>query len=352
MGENNAFIFVSKPIKHGAILSQEAGLNTRKYGIVRKKHFNMDATMTLPSNAITLVKDYLLQLQANICAQLEQIDGQGHLIKDAWTRESGGGGLTRIMSQGRVFAKAGVNFSHVYGDELPASASAHRPELAGRRFCALGVSVVIHADNPYVPTAHANVRFFIAEKDDAPAVWWFGGGFDLTPYYGFIEDCQHWHQTAYRACQPFGHDIYPQFKAWCDRYFYLSHRNEARGIGGLFFDDYNHHGFDHSFNLMQSIGNHFMQAYAPIAERRKTTPFGAREKAFQLYRRGRYVEFNLVYDRGTLFGLQSGGRTESILMSLPPEVHWHYNWQPEPNSHEAQLYTDFLTAKDWLAIET
>lgn len=304
--------------------------------------------MNFPHNAIELVKDYLLQLQANICKQLEQIDGLGQLLEDAWTRPDGGGGITRIMHNGRVFAKAGVNFSHVFGDELPASASAHRKELAGRRFSALGVSIVIHSDNPFVPTTHANVRFFIAEKDGAQPVWWFGGGFDLTPYYGFVEDCKHWHQTAFNACQPFGDEIYPQFKAWCDRYFYLTHRNEARGIGGLFFDDYNHGGFDHSFRLMQSVGDHFMQGYAPIAIRRKDTLFGPKEKAFQLYRRGRYVEFNLVYDRGTLFGLQSGGRTESILMSLPPEVHWQYNWQPEPNSREEQLYTDFLPIRDWL----
>lgn len=305
--------------------------------------------MNLPHNAIELVKSYLLQLQINICNQLEQIDGQGQAIEDAWTRPGGGGGITRIMSNGRVFEKAGVNFSHVYGEQLPVSASSHRPELAGRRFSALGVSVVFHADNPYVPTTHANVRFFIAEKEGAPPVWWFGGGFDLTPYYGFVDDCKHWHETAYHACKPFGDEIYPKFKAWCDRYFYLAHRNEARGIGGLFFDDYNHGGFDQSFQLMQSVGDHFMQAYAPIAEQRKNTPFGAREKAFQLYRRGRYVEFNLVYDRGTLFGLQSGGRTESILMSLPPEVHWQYNWQPEAGSPEALLYTDFLPIRDWRA---
>ena len=306
------------------------------------------AVMNLPHNAIDLVKTYLLQLQTNICNNLEQVDGQGHFIEDAWTRTNGGGGLTRIMNKGHVFTKAGVNFSHVYGEELPASASISRPELAGRRFSALGVSLVIHADNPYVPTSHANVRFFIAEKDDAPPVWWFGGGFDLTPFYGFEEDCQHWHQTAFNACQPFGDDIYPHFKTWCDRYFYITHRDEARGIGGLFFDDYNEHGFDHSFKLMQSIGNHFIPAYEPIVERRKTSLFGEREKAFQLYRRGRYVEFNLVYDRGTLFGLQSGGRTESILMSLPPEVNWQYNWQPETGTAEEKLYSHFLPARDWL----
>lgn len=303
---------------------------------------------TLPENAIDLIKTYLLALQNNICQTLEQLDGHGLFIEDAWVRPQGGGGLTRVMKNGQVFASAGVNFSHVSGGELPPSASLNRPELAGRRFSALGVSLVIHPDNPYVPTSHANVRFFVAEKDDTAPVWWFGGGFDLTPYYGFQEDCQHWHQTAKNACQPFGEAIYPTFKTWCDRYFYIKHREEARGIGGLFFDDYNTHGFDHSFKLMQSIGDHFIQAYAPIVARRKSHPFGAQEKAFQLYRRGRYVEFNLVYDRGTLFGLQSGGRTESILMSLPPEVTWTYHWQPEKNSAEAALYTDYLPVRDWI----
>ena len=304
--------------------------------------------LTLPENAIDQIKAYLLRLQNNICQTLEQLDGRGKFVEDAWTRAQGGGGMTRVMKNGAVFASAGVNFSHVTGGELPPSASINRPELAGRRFSALGVSLVIHPDNPYVPTSHANVRFFVAEKDGAPAVWWFGGGFDLTPYYGFEDDCQHWHQTAKTACQPFGEEIYPEFKAWCDRYFYIKHREEARGIGGLFFDDYHAHGFDHSFALMQSIGDHFIQAYAPIVTRRKSHPFGDKEKAFQLYRRGRYVEFNLVYDRGTLFGLQSGGRTESILMSLPPEVNWKYNWHPEDNSEEARLYTDYLPAKNWV----
>lgn len=302
----------------------------------------------LPENAIDLVKNFLLQLQHTICATLETFEKTTQFIEDAWTRPQGGGGLTRIINNGAIFAKAGVNFSHISGEQLPPSASASRPELAECRFSALGVSVVIHPDNPYIPTAHANIRFFIAEKENAAPIWWFGGGFDLTPYYGFEEDCQHWHQTAFNACRPFGDTIYPRFKAWCDDYFYIKHRQEARGIGGLFFDDYNEQGFDLSFGLAQSIGNHFMMAYAPIIERRKSLPFGQREKAFQLYRRGRYVEFNLVYDRGTLFGLQSGGRTESILMSLPPEVQWQYNWQPEKNSQEAKLYTDFLPARDWL----
>lgn len=312
----------------------------------------MSNDYVLPDNAIEQVKSYLLQLQNTICTSLENLDGQAHFIEDAWQRAGGGGGITRVLTQGRLFAKAGVNFSHVSGEQLPASASAHRPELAGRKFSALGVSLVIHPDNPYIPTSHANVRFFIAEKEGASPVWWFGGGFDLTPYYGFEEDCTHWHQTAFDACQPFGDSIYPKFKEWCDYYFFIKHRNEARGIGGLFFDDYNEISFEHSFALMQSIGDHYIKAYAPIVSRRADHSFGAREKEFQNYRRGRYVEFNLVYDRGTLFGLQSGGRTESILMSLPPEVTWAYDWQPEEHSAEAKLYTDFLPHKDWLATST
>ncbi len=303
---------------------------------------------TLPPNFIDQIKNYLLELQNTICHSLEQLDGSSQFIEDAWMRVEGGGGLTRIMRNGAVFASAGVNFSHVSGEKLPPSASINRPELAGCRFSALGVSVVVHPENPYVPTTHANVRFFVAEKEGVPAVWWFGGGFDLTPYYGFKEDCVHWHQTAKDACMPFGESIYPDFKAWCDRYFYIKHRNEARGIGGVFFDDYHAHSFEHSFSLMQSIGNHFMKGYQPIVERRKHLAYGKREKAFQLYRRGRYVEFNLVYDRGTLFGLQSGGRTESILMSLPPTVNWSYNWQPEINSPEMSLYTDYLPIKEWV----
>jgi coproporphyrinogen III oxidase len=308
----------------------------------------MSNNYELPENAIEQVKSYLLQLQNTICSSLEHLDGQAQFVEDAWTRPAGGGGITRVLTQGTVFAKAGVNFSHVSGEQLPASASAHRPELAGRQFSALGVSLVIHPDNPYIPTSHANVRFFIAEKEGAAPVWWFGGGFDLTPYYGFEEDCIHWHQTALDACMPFGPSIYPKFKKWCDDYFFIKHRNEARGVGGLFFDDYNEISSDHSFALMQSIGNQYINAYGPIVSRRKSHSFGPREKAFQNYRRGRYVEFNLVYDRGTLFGLQSGGRTESILMSLPPDVSWAYNWQPEELSAEAKLYTDFLPARDWL----
>lgn len=303
----------------------------------------------LPVNAIERVKAYLLELQTGICSRLENLDGEAQFIEDSWTRPAGGGGISRVLTEGSVFAKAGVNFSHVTGTNLPASASAHRPELEGRNFNALGVSLVIHPDNPYIPTSHANVRFFIAEKEGTDPIWWFGGGFDLTPYYGFEEDCKHWHQTALNACQPFGQSIYPKFKQWCDDYFFIKHRNEARGIGGLFFDDYNEINFDHSFSLMQSIGDHYIEAYAPIVLRRKSHPFGKREKAFQNYRRGRYVEFNLVYDRGTLFGLQSNGRTESILMSLPPEVSWTYNWHPEEHSAEAKLYTDFLPARNWLS---
>lgn len=309
------------------------------------------AISLLPANAIDVVKAYLLQLQKTICNTLEQLDGSGRFIEDNWVRAEGGGGKTCVLENGGLFAKAGVNFSHVTGDKLPISATSHRSELTGRRYSALGVSLVIHPDNPYIPTTHANVRFFIAEKEDSLPIWWFGGGFDLTPYYGFLEDCKHWHQTAHKACLPFGEAIYPRFKAWCDNYFYIKHREEARGIGGLFFDDYNEQGFEHSFGLTQSIGDHFLKAYVPIVQRRQSHPFGSREKAFQLYRRGRYVEFNLVYDRGTLFGLQSGGRTESILMSLPPEVRWQYNWEPKDSSPEKALYTDYLVARDWLNLE-
>jgi coproporphyrinogen III oxidase len=309
----------------------------------------MQTSTTLPMNAIDQVKEYLLQLQLTICNELEALDGKAKFREDSWQRPGGGGGETRVISNGNLFEKGGVNFSHVSGEQLPISASAHRPELAGRNFTALGVSLVIHPDNPYIPTTHANVRFFIAEKEGSPPVWWFGGGFDLTPYYGFTEDCVHWHQTAMNACHPFGEEIYPRFKKWCDEYFFLKHRNEARGIGGLFFDDYNEISFEHSFGLMQSIGNHFISAYAPIVSRRANHAFNAYEKAFQQYRRGRYVEFNLIYDRGTLFGLQSGGRTESILMSLPPTVSWSYDWHPEKGSAEEKLYTEFLPARNWIS---
>jgi len=298
--------------------------------------------------ALAPVKDFLLQLQDDICRQLEDEDGEGKFIEDTWQRPEGGGGRTRVLSEGEVFEQAGVNFSHVFGTNLPPSATAQRPELAGRSFQATGVSLVIHPRNPYVPTSHANVRFFIAEKPGEEPVWWFGGGFDLTPYYPFREDVVQWHQTARDACQPFGEDYYPRFKQWADDYFFLKHRNETRGVGGLFFDDLNEKSFDHSFDLMKSIGEHYIKAYRPIVNRRKDTNYGERERDFQLYRRGRYVEFNLVYDRGTLFGLQSGGRTESILMSLPPLVKWRYQWQPEAGSAEEKLYTEFLGSRDWL----
>jgi coproporphyrinogen III oxidase len=302
----------------------------------------------LPFDAIEQVKSYLLRLQNTICSSLEALDGSAQFKEDLWQRPLGGGGITRVLSQGTVFEKGGVNFSYINGESLPASASAQRPELKGRTFNALGVSLVVHPNNPYIPTSHANVRFFSAHKEHEPPIWWFGGGFDLTPYYGFVEDCVHWHQTAKEACQPFGESVYPHFKKWCDDYFFIKHRKEARGIGGLFFDDLNEVSFEHSFGLMRNIGDHFIKAYTPIVERRMAIPFGPREKAFQNYRRGRYVEFNLVYDRGTLFGLQSDGRTESILMSLPPEVHWHYDWTPEKGSWEADLYTQFLPVRNWV----
>ncbi|GAA6136098.1 oxygen-dependent coproporphyrinogen oxidase [Oceaniserpentilla sp. 4NH20-0058] len=297
---------------------------------------------------IEAVKTYLLALQDDICQQLAAEDGGAEFVEENWTREQGGGGRTRVMANGKVIEKGGVNFSHVFGTQLPASATANRPELAGRSFQAMGVSLVIHPYNPYVPTSHANVRFFVAEKEGEEPVWWFGGGFDLTPYYGFEEDVQAWHQTAKDACDPFGAGVYEKYKNWCDDYFHLKHRDEPRGVGGLFFDDLSEKGFDESFAFMQSVGDHYVKAYRPIMAKRKDTPFGERERKFQCYRRGRYVEFNLVFDRGTIFGLQTGGRTESILMSLPPEVHWDYNWHPEEGTPEAKLYTDFLVKKDWL----
>jgi len=301
---------------------------------------------------IQQVKTFLLQLQENITQQLAAADGQGQFAEDQWVREEGGGGQSRVLTNGAVFEQAGVNFSHVSGAMLPASATAHRPELAGRSFQAMGVSLVIHPLNPYVPTSHANVRFFIAEKAGEAPVWWFGGGFDLTPYYGFEEDARHWHLTAQQLCQPFGDDVYPKYKKWCDDYFFIKHRNEARGIGGLFFDDLNTPDFATSFDFMQAVGNGFTDAYLPIVEKRKLLPWGERERQFQLYRRGRYVEFNLVWDRGTLFGLQTGGRTESILMSMPPLVRWEYGYQPEAGSPEAALYSDFLPPRDWLNLHT
>jgi coproporphyrinogen III oxidase len=298
---------------------------------------------------INKAKNYLLNLQDNICNALEGEEPEARFIEDLWTRSEGGGGRTRVLTNGQVFEQGGVNFSHVSGFNLPPSATAKRPELANRQFQAMGVSLVIHPLNPYIPTSHANVRFLIAEKPNEPTIWWFGGGFDLTPYYPFEEDVIHWHQTARAACLPFGEDVYPAYKKWCDEYFFLKHRNETRGVGGLFFDDLNEWGFDRCFALMQSVGDHYIKAYLPIVQKRKATLFSDRERNFQLYRRGRYVEYNLVYDRGTLFGLQSGGRTESILMSLPPVVHWKYNWQPEPESPEATLYERYLKPQDWLA---
>jgi coproporphyrinogen III oxidase len=330
----------------------------------------MPAAPNLPA-----VREYLLNLQDSICAALEKEDGGATFLTDKWSRAEGGGGRTRILLNGALFEKAGVAFSHVRGVKLPPSATAHRPELAGKHWEALGVSLVLHPTNPYVPTAHANVRFIIAghverERDDQPPaaptgsaastvatgrasfapVWWFGGGFDLTPYYGFEEDAMHWHRTASDALAPFGVGIYRRFKRACDEYFFLKHRQEPRGVGGIFFDDFNELGFTKSFALTRAVGDAFLPAYLPIVARRKSISHGERERQFQLYRRGRYVEFNLVWDRGTLFGLQSGGRTESILMSLPPLVRWDYNWQPEPDSPESRLYDVFLKPRDWVAL--
>ncbi len=297
---------------------------------------------------IQAVKDYLISLQERICQRLEAVDGQASFIRDSWQRPEGGGGISRVLADGGVIEKGGVNFSHVMGETMPASATAHRPHLAGAPWQAMGVSLVIHPNNPYVPTSHANVRFFIATPEGSDPVYWFGGGYDLTPYYGFEEDCVHWHRTAKAACQPFGDSVYADYKRWCDDYFYLKHRQEPRGVGGLFFDDYNTGDFDRDFAFMQAVGDSYIEAYEPIVRRRMDQPWGEREREFQLYRRGRYVEFNLVYDRGTLFGLQSGGRTESILMSLPPLVRWDYDRRPEPGTEEARLTEYFLTGRDWL----
>lgn len=294
------------------------------------------------------VYQYLIGLQDRITSRLGELDSGADFQEETWEREAGGGGRSRVIENGNLFEKGGVNFSHVMGAELPPSASASRPELAGASWEAMGVSLVIHPCNPYVPTSHANVRFFIARPEGRDPVWWFGGGFDLTPYYGFVADCRYWHETARAACAPAGDATWDQFRQWCDDYFHLRHRGEQRGIGGLFFDDYNAHSFEHSFELMRSIGDSYLPAYIPIVEARRHTPYGDRERQFQLYRRGRYVEFNLVYDRGTLFGLQSGGRTESILMSLPPLVRWDYNWQPEPGTPEARLSDYFLQPRNWL----
>lgn len=295
---------------------------------------------------------YLKSLQNDICRQLETQETTEKFKKDTWEREEGGGGESRVLTNGQTFEQAGVNFSHVMGATLPPSATAARPELTGRRFEAMGVSLVIHPNNPYVPTSHANVRFFIAFKEGEDPIWWFGGGFDLTPYYGNEDDCMHWHQTAKDLCDPFGDDKYPKYKEWCDKYFYLKHRDEARGIGGLFFDDLNEDGFDASFDFMQAVGNGFIDAYLPIVKARKETEFNDRQRQFQLYRRGRYVEFNLVYDRGTHFGLQSGGRTESILMSMPPLVRWEYCYSPDEKSEESMLYSQYLPVRDWLSVNS
>ena len=299
---------------------------------------------------IEQVKKYLLNLQNDICEEFGELDSKSNFDKDIWKREDGrGNGITRVISNGNVFEKGGVNYSIISGDKMPISATALRPELEGRNYTALGLSLVLHPDNPFIPTAHANVRFFIAEEEQKKPIWWFGGGFDLTPYYGFEEDAVHWHRVAKNACKPFGDEIYPKYKKWCDDYFYLSHRNEQRGVGGLFFDDLNEGGFDACFEFMKSVGNHFSKAYAPIVQKRIGTSFTEKQKEFQLYRRGRYVEFNLIQDRGTLFGLQSGGRTESILMSLPPMVKWSYKHTIEPSSEEEKLTKYFLKPRDWIS---
>ena len=299
---------------------------------------------------IEQVEKYLLNLQNDICEEFGGLDTKSSFDKDVWEREDGrGSGITRVITDGSLFEKGGVNFSIISGDKMPKSATELRPELAGRKFTALGVSLVLHPENPFIPTTHANVRFFIAENEEEEPLWWFGGGFDLTPYYGFEEDAIHWHKIANKACEPFGEKVYEKYKKWCDDYFYLSHRDEQRGIGGLFFDDLNEGGFDSCFEFMKSIGNHFVEAYKPIVLKRQETPYNEKQKDFQLYRRGRYVEFNLVQDRGTLFGLQSGGRSESILMSLPPKVKWIYQFNISPNSEEEKLTNYYLKPRDWIS---
>lgn len=296
---------------------------------------------------INTVVEYLKKLQDNICQALETADGNSEFIEDNWIRPEGGGGRTRVLTNGNVIEQGGVNFSEVSGDKLPPSATAHRPELAGRTWKACGVSLVIHPNNPYIPTSHANVRFFIAEKEGEEPVWWFGGGFDLTPFYPFDEDVIHWHQTAKDLCTPFGENVYDDHKKWCDDYFYLKHRDETRGVGGLFFDDLNQWDFDTCLNYIKAVGQGFIDAYVPIMNKRQDIEFGEQQRQFQLYRRGRYVEFNLVFDRGTLFGLQSGGRTESILMSMPPLARWEYNFQAKDGSEEAKL-NDYLVPRSWV----
>jgi coproporphyrinogen III oxidase len=315
---------------------QRAGLRAREIKI-----------MTFDSSSLAEVKEYLIDLQDRICVGLEGVDGS-RFDEDVWSYKSGGGGRTRVMTGDGLVEKGGVNFSHVMGDKLPGSSTQARPELAGQSFEAMGVSLVIHPGNPYVPTSHANVRLFVAGADTAEPTWWFGGGFDMTPYYGFEEDARHWHETSAAACRALDDNAYTRYKKWCDDYFYLPHRDEQRGIGGIFFDDLTAPDFATCFDFMRSVGDHFLPAYLPIVNRRKDLEFGEKERAWQLYRRGRYVEFNLVIDRGTLFGLQSGGRTESILMSLPPLVSWKYGFTPEPNSDEARLLSDFVVVRDWL----
>jgi coproporphyrinogen III oxidase len=296
---------------------------------------------------IQSVKSFLLGLQDQICESLQDVDRSGSFIEDSWVREEGGGGRSRVLSKGAVIEQGGVNFSHVFGTQMPPSATAARPELAGRNFQAMGVSLVIHPHSPFIPTSHANVRFFIAEKEGEAPIWWFGGGFDLTPTYVFEDDAVHWHQVAYDLCQPFGDTVYADYKKWCDEYFYLKHRNETRGVGGLFFDDLNEWGFEQSFAFMRAVGEGYLDAYVPIMQKRKDQVYQEHHRQFQLYRRGRYVEFNLVYDRGTLFGLQTGGRTESILMSMPPLARWEYNYQPSPDSPEGKL-SQYLQAHEWI----
>ncbi len=293
------------------------------------------------------IRSYLLDLQQRIVTALETLDGKT-FRRDTWERSEGGGGISALVEEGNLFERGGVNFSHVMGRGLPPSATAHRPELAGRHFEALGVSLVLHPRNPYAPTVHMNVRCFTAFDEHHAPVWWFGGGMDLTPYYGFVEDAEHFHRTCKKALDPFGADYYPRFKKWCDEYFYLKHRQEPRGVGGIFFDDFNALPWPQAEALWQSVGDHFLPAYLPLMERRRGLPYGERERDFQAYRRGRYVEFNLVYDRGTLFGLQSGGRTESILMSLPPIVRWRYDWHPQPGSREDALLKEFINGRDWV----
>lgn len=304
--------------------------------------------MTAFTFDIEPVREYLMSLQDQITASLEQEDGGATFTEESWQRPGGGGGRSRVIENGTLLEKGGVGFSHVMGDTLPPSATANRPELEGARWQAMGVSLVMHPENPFVPTSHMNVRLFVAEKPGMEPVWWFGGGYDLTPYYGFEEDCQHWHNTARQACAPFGEDVYPRFKTWCDEYFYLKHRGEPRGIGGIFYDDLNEWDFETTFRFMQSVGDSYLPAYLPIIQKRREHKWQQVHRDWQEYRRGRYVEFNLVFDRGTIFGLQSGGRTESILMSLPPHVQWRYNYQPEPGTEEAHLLTDFLKPRDWI----